>query len=171
MLGHGVLLIGVPKLEDWVRDRTAFYDPSFVSADPDFAHAHITVLAPFPVDRPEVAAAVAATMAPFDYTLARVDVFPDGVVHLVPEPDTCLRALTDAARGLVPDVTPYWGRHEPVPHLTLDRIGPGVTTASTMDAVRHLLPVHARATELLLTWWESDNCQLLGRFPLGAVRR
>ena len=48
MGGHAVLLIGVPALEGWIRERTAFYDASFLSADPRFAHAHITILAPCP---------------------------------------------------------------------------------------------------------------------------
>ena len=166
MPGHAVLLAGVPPLEDWVRERTAHYDAGFVSADPAFAHAHVTVLAPFPLEARGPAAAIASGVSAFDVSLARVDVFPDGVVHLVPEPDDGFRALTDAARRLLPDVQPYWGRFEPVPHLTLDRLGPGVTVESTRDAVAHLLAARARVTELLLTWWESGDCRVLGRFPL-----
>ena len=47
MTGHTVLAVGVPDLDDWVRTRTAQYDASFVSADPAFRHAHITLLAPW----------------------------------------------------------------------------------------------------------------------------
>ena len=166
MRGHGVLLVAVPPLEEWVRRRTAHYDESFVSQDQSFAHAHVTVLAPFPAQALDEAAAVASTIGPFDYTLRRVAVFPDGVVHLVPEPDDGFRALTDAARRRVPEVEPYWRRFEPVPHVTLDRLGPGVTQASTADAVAHLLPARARAEELLLTWWESGHCRVVARFPL-----
>ncbi len=166
MRGHGVLLAAVPPLEEWVRERTRHYDASFVSADPGFAHAHITVLAPFPVDALDRAAAVAAHMAPFHVTLDTVGVFPDGVVHVVPTPDADLRRLTDAARRLVPEVAPYWGRFEPVPHVTLDRLGPGVTQSSTADAVAHLLPARLRVGELLLTWWESGDCRVVERFPL-----
>lgn len=168
MRGHAVLLVAVPPLEDWVRERTAHYDPGFVSDDPAFAHAHVTVLAPFPARALDEAAAVASVVAPFDFTLSRVAVFPDGVVHLVPEPDDGFRALTDAARRLLPDVAPYWGRFDPAPHVTLDRLGPGVTPATVADAVAHLLPARARAEELLLTWWESGGCRVLARFGLGA---
>lgn len=168
MRGHAVLLVAVPPLEDWVRERTAHYDPGFVSDDPGFAHAHVTVLAPFPARALDEAAAVASVVAPFDFTLSRVAVFPDGVVHLVPEPDDGFRALTNAARRLLPDVAPYWGRFDPVPHVTLDRLGPGVTRATVSDAVAHLLPARARAEELLLTWWESGGCRVLARFGLGA---
>ncbi|WP_309224369.1 2'-5' RNA ligase family protein [Propioniciclava sp. MC1683] len=160
--------MGVPPLEAWVRERTAHYDEGFVSADPAFAHAHVTVLAPFPVGATDRAAAAASEVRAFDYTLRRVATFPDGVVHLVPEPDRGFRALTDAARRLVPEVAPYWGRFEPVPHVTLDRLGPGVTESSTRDAVAHLLPCRARASELLLTWWEDGGCRVLGRFPLSS---
>ncbi|MDO5534882.1 MAG: 2'-5' RNA ligase family protein [Propionibacteriaceae bacterium] len=172
--GHGVLLVGVPPLEEWVRARTAHYDASFVSADPAFAHAHVTVLAPFPGEGPGIAArvaAVAAAVEPFAYTLERVETFPDGVVHLVPEPDDGFRALTAAARAVAPEVDPYWGRFDPVPHLTLDRLGSGVTEQSTRDAVAHLLPARATASALLWTWWESGACRVLGRFPLGAAPR
>ena len=166
--GHGVLLVGVPALEGWVRERTAFHDASFVSEDPAFPHAHVTVLAPFPPDALDRAAAIAATTAPFDFTLSRVAAFPDGTIHLVPEPDAGFRALTDAARRLLPEVLPYWGRFEPVPHLTLDRIGPDRGVDSTRASVAGLLPAHGRAEDLVLTWWESGACRVLGRFPLSS---
>ena len=54
MNGHTCLAVPVPALEDWVRERTAHYDPSFVSTDPGFAHAHLTLLAPW-VERPTAA--------------------------------------------------------------------------------------------------------------------
>lgn len=163
--GHAVLLVGVPALEGWVRARTAFYDPGFVSADPDFAHAHITVLAPCP---PSLALldAVAAASPPFAFSLERFDVFPDGVIHLVPEPAAPFERLIRAARAAAPEVVPYWGRAEPTPHLTLDRIGAGVTLETTADALAPLLPAHGVATEVLLTWWESGACRVLARKPL-----
>lgn len=163
--GHAVLLVGVPALEDWVRARTAFYDPGFVCADPRFAHAHITVLAPCPAST-DLLEQVAASVAPFDYALERLAVFPDGVIHLVPEPAGPFAALTAAARRAAPEVTPYWGRAEPTPHLTLDRLGERVTLASTSARVGPLLPAAGRADELLLTWWESGGCRVLARAPL-----
>ena len=96
-----------------------------------------------------------------------MDAFPDGTIHLAPEPDDGFRALTDAARRLVPEVVPYWGRFEPVPHLTLDRLAPGVTVAATRASVAGLLPAQTRVEELVLTWWECGACRVLGRFPLG----
>jgi hypothetical protein len=46
-VGHSVLVVPVPELDEWIRARTAFYDASFVSADPGFVHAHITLLGPW----------------------------------------------------------------------------------------------------------------------------
>ncbi len=165
-----MLLVGVPELERWVRTRTSEQDASFVSSDPEFAHAHITVLAPFPGDGFAQAEAVASAVAPFDYSLAQVRAFPTGVIYLPPFPDAGFRALTDAARRAVPEVAPYWGLFDPVPHLTLDRIGRGITRETTGAAVAGLLPVSCRAERLLLTWWESDGCRVLASYPLGGSR-
>ncbi|RXW33030.1 2'-5' RNA ligase family protein [Propioniciclava flava] len=166
MGGHAVLLIGVPALEGWIRERTAFYDASFLSADPRFAHAHITILAPCPPDL-TLLTRVAATVAPFDFTLRRCGQFPDGTIHLIPEPADGFTALTAAARAAAPHIRPYWGRAEPAPHLTLDRTGPGVSVASTLSSLADVVPARGRAEELLLTWWESDRCRVLGAAPLG----
>ena len=46
-MGHTVLAVPAPALEPFVRERTARYDASFVSADPAFSHAHLTILAPW----------------------------------------------------------------------------------------------------------------------------
>ena len=59
-----------------------------------------------------------------------------------------------------------WVRR-PVPHLTLDRTGPGVSVASTLSSLADVVPARGRAEELLLTWWESDRCRVLGAAPLG----
>ncbi len=167
MDGHAVMLVPVPPLEAWVRARTAHYDAGFVADDPRFLHAHVTVLAPCPVDRPGLLASVAASVEPFAFRLERVAAFPDGTVHLVPEPDAGFRALTDAARRLAPDVAPYWGRFEPVPHLTLDRLSPDVSLASTRTLLGDAVPATCRADRLLLTWWESGACRVLDEAPLG----
>ena len=64
MPGHSVLQLPVPPLEEWVRARTAHYDEGFVSADPLFAHAHLTALGPFDPDpSAEVLQAVAGLAA------------------------------------------------------------------------------------------------------------
>lgn len=172
--GHTVLQVPVPALEQVVRARTAHYDRAFVSADPDFVHAHVTALGPFadepsPVDLATVAAVAAAT-APFEVLLAEVDAFPDGIIHLRPEPDDGFRDLTARLRAAFPEHPPYGGRHGavPVPHLTLDLTAPGVSVASTRQLLGDAVPVRVRAERLDLAWWESGGCRLLASWPLGA---
>lgn len=166
--GHGVLLVAVPALEAWVRARTAHYDEAFVSDEPGFPHAHVTVLAPFPPERTALVARLAAASAPFAFTLARVEAFPDGVIHAVPEPSDGFRLLTDAARAACPEIVPYWGRvPHPAPHVTLDRVGESVSCASTRALLGGVLPASGWAEELVLTWWEAGNCRTILRAPLG----
>ena len=45
--GHSVLQVPVPPLEEYVRGRTAHYDPSYLGVGPAYVHAHVTALAPF----------------------------------------------------------------------------------------------------------------------------
>src|SRR5688500_7851829 len=91
LMAHTVLAVPVPPLDEVVRERTAFYDSSFVSRDPGFTHAHITVLAPWishPTSRDLAAVAdIVTTVEPMEVKLAELDTFPDGVIHLRPEPD------------------------------------------------------------------------------------
>jgi hypothetical protein len=45
--GHSVLVVPIPALETLVAARHAHYDRDYVSADPTFAHAHVTTLGPW----------------------------------------------------------------------------------------------------------------------------
>ncbi|MFC5039979.1 2'-5' RNA ligase family protein [Ornithinimicrobium kibberense] len=165
----------VPPLEGWVRDRTAAYDPGFVSADPRFVHAHVTALGPFvDVLDDDVAsrvAAVAAQVEPFPYRLARVATFPNGIVHLAPEPAGPFALLTALLVAEFPDHPPYAGEFAPEPHLTLDLVHGDVTEESTRARLDGLLPVEARADALDLAWWESGRCRLVRRWLLGRGAR
>ena len=186
--GHAVLQAPVRALEDWVRARTAHYDTAYLSADPLFVHAHVTALGPLPqvVDArvPEHLAAtvarVCAQVAPFVAVLQRLDTFPNGVIHLLPDDDSGFRSLTAHLRAELPEVLPYGGEFVPVPHLTLDAVqssdvgrdagGQQVTEASTARAVRHLLPAHEHVQHLDLAWYEPGRCRLLRRWELGTGR-
>lgn len=174
MTGHTVLQLPVPPLEAWVVARTRHHDASFVSRDPTFAHAHITALAPF-APAPAAAdlatiAAIAARTAPMTVRLAEVDRFPNGIIHLRPEPDGPLRALTADLLEAFPDFPPYAGIFGPDvdPHLTLDAISETVSLESTRRLLGDLVPVTCRLTELQLAWWESGGCRVCHRWPLGA---
>ena len=169
-----MLQVPVPDLEDWVVARTRYYDPGFVSTDPDFGHAHITALAPF-APAPTQAqlarvAEIAAATSPITVRLTTIDQFPNGIIHLRPEPDAPLRALTAALCEAFPQFPPYEGRFGPSvdPHLTLDAASAEVCVDSTRRRLGRSLPITTRLDELQLAWWESGNCHALHRWPLGA---
>lgn len=170
--GHSVLQLPVPALEEWVRARTAHYDAGFVSADPRFGHAHITALGPFDPDpSPAVLASVAdlaATTAPVRVRLADLAQFPDGIIHLVPDPDAQLRDLTARLVATFPAHPPYGGAFDDVrPHLTVDAASAKVDLASTAALLRGVVPVDVVLDTLQLAWWESGRCHVMAQWPLG----
>ena len=170
--GHSVLVVPVPELDPFVRARTAHYDASFLSGDPSFAHAHVTLLGPWLPD-PAVAdldtvAQVLARFEPFEAELGEVAAFPDGLVHLRPEPDAPFRALTQALVARFPHCPPYAGRFpDPVPHLTLDQTSEAVTVDSVAAELRGILPVRLRVDRVDLQWWANHDCRVLHTWKLG----
>ena len=173
--GHRVLAVPVPALDEVVRRRTAFYDASFVSDDPDFIHAHITLLAPWvqaPTARDlETVAAIAAAASPADVSLTRVAAFPDGgVIHVAPEPDEPFRALTRALVEAFPQCPPYEGAFpDPDPHLTLDHPAGGVTVADVEERLAGVLPVTFRLDRIDLQWWANHDCRRLQTWRIGTT--
>lgn len=170
--GHSVLQVPVAPLERWVRARTAHYDTDYLSADPDFVHAHVTALGPF---APALDAAteqtvgrIAAAVEPFDFTLARLATFPNGIIHLVPEPEAPFARLTALLSEAFPQFPPYGGEFPPAPHLTLDLVHGDVTQESTRHLLGDLVPVTSRAEWLDLAWYEAGRCRLVRRWRLGA---
>lgn len=173
--GHSVLQVPVPPMEHWIKARTAHYDLDYLSPDPAFTHAHVTALGPF-VNRLDEAtsatvAAVAAQVEPFDFTLARLDTFPSGIIHLLPEPDDGFVRLTRLLMEAFPDHPPYGGEFPPVPHLTVDLCHGDVTQASTRALLGDAVPVRGRAEWLDLAWYEAGACHLVHRWPLGSAAR
>jgi 2'-5' RNA ligase len=171
--GHSVLQLPVPELEPWVRVRTAHYDERFVSRDPRFGHAHITALGPFVPDPSEadlrVVAAIAAGTAPVRVRLADLGQFPNGVIHLVPEPDHALRDLTARLVAAFPDHPPYGGEFgaDVQPHLTVDAASAEVSLASTAELLAGVVPVTVELDRLQLAWWESGDCHVRHEWRLG----
>lgn len=165
--GHAVLQIPVPEMEDWIVDRTRFYDTAFLSDDPGFHHAHITVLAPITTWNLDAIADLAASSSPFDFELADIAVFPGGTIYLRADPVPQFKRLIHAAWRAHADVHPYGG-DDPLPHLTLDRLSETVSVASTRKLITRPLPVHGRANSLELVWYRADECHLIERWMLGA---
>lgn len=173
MPGHSVLQLPVDALEEWVRARTAHYDAGFVSTDPRFGHAHITALGPFDPDPSEAALATIADLAsatlPIDVELAELARFPNGIIHLLPEPDDRLRDLIARLVAAFPAWPPYAGEFgaDVQPHLTVDAASDRVDLASTAELLGDAVPVRVVLDRLQLAWWETDRCRVLHEWRLG----
>lgn len=174
MSGHSVLQVPVPELEPVVLARTRHYDTDYVSADPRFTHAHVTALGPFldadalTDDALGVLGGIAAATAPFHFRLERVDTFPNGIVHLLPEPSEPFAALTATLWRAFPQCPPYAGAFaDVVPHLTLDALSDAVTEESTRALVSAHVPARCRAEQLDLAWYEPGACRVLHSWRLG----
>jgi hypothetical protein len=170
-MAHTVLVVPVPELEPFVRERTEHYDASFLSADPAFVHAHISALGPF-LDAPSVAdlalvGEIAGRTPAFDFRLDRLGEFPDGLVHLIPDPDEPFRELTGQLIAAFPQCPPYGGAFpEPVPHLTLDQRADGVDAASVRLALGAAVPAQCRADRLVLARYANHDCRVLAEWKL-----
>ncbi len=172
-MGHTALLVPVPELEPFVRARTEHYDSDWLSADPEFVHAHVTVLSPFvprtSLDGSEVERieAIVRRTAAFNFALAELRTFPNGVIYLHPEPDTAFRGLIGAVTAAFPEYPPYAGEFiDVVPHLTLDQVRAEVTEQSTRAAIAPLVPAFCRAERLRLAWYQTGGSRVLHDWPL-----
>jgi len=172
--GHSVLQLPVAPLEEWVRARTAHYDGGFVSSDPRFGHAHITALGPFDPDPSAADLAVVADLAaatpPIRVRLADLAQFPNGIIHLVPDPGDRLRDLTARLVAAFPCWPPYGGEFgdDVQPHLTVDAASAEVDLASTAALLAEVVPVDVVLDRLQLAWWESGACHVVEEWRLGA---
>jgi hypothetical protein len=172
--GHAVLAVPVPALDDVVRAHTAHHDASFVSADPAFSHAHVTVLAPWLAEPTDddltVVRDVVADEPAFAVAFREVAQFADGITYLVPEPAAPFSRLTARLAAAFPRTPPYGGRYDTlVPHLTLDHRLTGATVASVTAALGDRLPVVEQVTCVDLQWWANHDCHVRARFPLGVA--
>ena len=112
---------------------------------------------------------LAASTEPFDYRLDEIAVFPEGIIHLVPEPAEPFAALTKALVAAFPECPPYAGAFpNSSPHVTLDREAPGISAASVRAELS--LPVDGRATRIDLQWWDNHDCHVMASWPLGERR-
>lgn len=171
-MAHTVLVVPVPVLEPFVVERTRHYDPSFLSADPAFVHAHVTALGPF-LDAPTQAdlalvAEVARRTPSFDFALHELGEFEDGIIHLLPDPDGPFRALTRRLVDAFPQCPPYGGAYpDPTPHLTLDQRADGIDGESVRAALGDAVPARCRADRLVLHRYANHDCRVLAEWRLG----
>ncbi|MEO9322798.1 2'-5' RNA ligase family protein [Nocardioides sp. C4-1] len=170
--GHAVLAVPVLALDPFVRAQTARQDASFLSADPSFSNAHVTVLGPWlehptPADLAAVGAVVAEEPA-FEVTLRVVREFPDGLLHLTVEPASPFERLTSALAEAFPATPPYGGRFaHPVPHLTVGHRLTGASPESMTADLAGLLPVRTAVERLDLQWWANDDCHVRHSWAFG----
>jgi hypothetical protein len=167
--GHTVLAAPVPALEALVRERTERYDASFLSADPTFGHAHLTLLGPW-LSAPSAAdlrtvAGLLAAEPPFAYTLETLAQTAYGLLTLRPTPSAPFARLTASLAAAFPQTPPYAGEFEPHPHVTLDHVDTGATLASL--GAELALPLDAKADEVQLQWWANHDCRVLHTWRLG----
>lgn len=160
-----VLAVPVPALDPVVRAHTARHDSSFLSTDPAFSNAHVTVLAPWLSDPTEADLAVVGEIVgeepAFDVCFAEVGQFPDGTLHLVPDPAAPFARITARLAEAFPQTPPYQRRFlEVVPHLTIDHVATGAGVESVTDDLAALLPLHTRAERVDLQWWANDDCHV-----------
>lgn len=171
-MAHTVLVVPVPELDPFVRERTEHYDASFLAADPAFVHAHITVLGPF-LDDPtpadlETVAAIAAEVPAFDFELDRLGEFADGILHLLPDPDAAFRELTRRLVAAFPQCPPYGGAFpEPVPHLTVEKRTTTIDETSVRSELGPVLPARCRADRVTLHRYANHDCRVLAEWRLG----
>lgn len=164
----------MPAVEPFVRGRFEHYDPAYLSSDPAFTHAHLTVLAPFlTAPDPEslaVAGAIFAATAPIAFTLGRLETFPNGVIYLAPEPADPFRVLTERFVAAFPQCPPYGGAFpEIVPHVTLDQRSDDVSVESTRSRLGATVPVDCVADRVDLVWYEPHASRLLTSWRLGGA--
>lgn len=170
--GHAVLAIPVPALDEFVRARTSFYDAAYLAADPAFGQAHVTLVAPW---RRDPCADDLATVGQlieswpsFDYLLADIATFDDGIIHLVAEPAGPFTTMIHELVALSPDHQPYGGKFgDLVPHVTLDAVSTTVDVRWVRAELGALIPALCRAEEVQLQWWQAGHCHVKQTWKMG----
>ncbi|MFB7447555.1 2'-5' RNA ligase family protein [Streptomyces sp. NPDC056194] len=167
--GQTGLIVRIPEAEPSVRRWRELFDPSAQAGVP----AHVTVLFPF-LDEGRMDALVHSTLADvlgshpaFDLRFERHGRFP-GVLHLVPEPDTQLRHLTEAISDRWPEAPPYGGRFaEVVPHLTIAQGQEDAVLEEIEADLAARLPFTAHVSSVELIVHDGTKWQERASFALG----
>ncbi|MFF8381605.1 2'-5' RNA ligase family protein [Streptomyces sp. NPDC015661] len=167
--GQTGLIVRIPEAEPAVRGWRERFDPSARAGVP----AHVTVLFPF-LDESRMDARVPSALAEvlgshpaFDLRFERCGRLP-GVLHLVPEPDTQLRRLTEAIAGRWPEAPPYGGRFaEIVPHLTIAQGQEDTVLEEIETGLVDRLPFTTHVASVELIVYDGVKWQERASFALG----
>ncbi|MFI9102214.1 2'-5' RNA ligase family protein [Streptomyces fildesensis] len=166
--GRTALVIKVPEAEPLVGEWRRRFDPAAATGVP----AHVSVLYPFldhaRIDGPVIEALRESlgAHAPFELSFRRCGRFP-AMLHLVPEPDGPLRALTRGVVDRWPEAQPYGGRYaDAAPHLTV-AYSPDPGVFDTIEtALTAGLPFTTRVTAVQLVSWDGAQWHDAETFPL-----
>ena len=153
------MLVAVPEAEPHVAELRLAHDSSAPLGVP----AHITILFPFaPADEldEDAVGELLAGHSAFDFQLASVEHFDDGVTYLAPVPAEPFAALTRAVAERWPAYPPYEG--------TLETVIPHLTVGETMLELDPPLPIACRAHDVVLIEEEEPGgrWRQRRRFPL-----
>ncbi|MEU8617083.1 2'-5' RNA ligase family protein [Streptomyces sp. NPDC048623] len=167
--GQTGLIVRVPEAEASVRGWRERFDPSARAGVP----AHVTVLFPF-LDESRIDGLVHSALADvlgrhraFDLRFERCGRLP-GVLHLVPEPGTPLRQLTEAIADRWPEAPPYGGRFaEIIPHLTVAQGQEDAVLEEIEADLADRLPFTSRVSSVELIVHDGTKWQERASFALG----
>jgi 2'-5' RNA ligase len=165
--GLSGLVVMVPEADPVVGEWRTAYDPVAAEGVP----AHVSVLYPFlnaaligrqAID--DLGELLGAHRA-FDVRFTKTARWP-GVLYLEPEPDGPLRELTASVAARWPEVPPYGGRFEPVPHLTVGQGQEPAVYDAVEAALSARLPISTRVTRVLLVVHDGRRWHERAAFPL-----
>ena len=150
---ESVVLVPALDVGQLVRELRIQYDPSAAAGVPP----HITLMFPFipPSDLTEAIVdslgTLISTTRGFEFVLARVKQFEQGVVYLEPEPAEPFAQLTrEISRQF--QILPFGGDFgdEPVTHLTVATLAPTSTRERLVNQLGAVMPIVIRAEEAWL---------------------
>ncbi|MFJ7065962.1 2'-5' RNA ligase family protein [Streptomyces sp. NPDC101115] len=167
--GQTGLIVRVPEAEPAVGRWRERFDPSARAGVP----AHVTVLFPF-LDESRMDASARSALAEllgshqsFDLRFERCGRLPH-VLHLVPEPDTHVRRLTEVIADRWPEAPPYGGRFtEIVPHLTIAQGQEGPVLEEIEADIAGSLPLTSHVSSVELIAYDGTKWQERASFALG----
>jgi hypothetical protein len=172
-LDESALVVLVPEAEPLVKAFRDRYDPSAV----DGAPAHITLLYPFKPPS-EIDQETCDNLrrgfqrfASFQFSIAPIRRFSEGMLYLAPNPDEPFRELILAIWDHYPETPPYGGKWpDIVPHLSVAWVQDEQQCDKVADdfacAARGKLPISATAAEVTLMEKRSNHWRVREKFRL-----
>jgi 2'-5' RNA ligase len=172
MTTESALVVLIPEADCMLETYLQRCDPCGEVLIP----AHVTILYPFK-NPDELTSRLIKTLRKlfldqpaFDVSFLEVQRFPD-MLYLAPQPAEPFRILSETVFKHFPDCPPYGGAFaEIIPHLTIAQAGEASqldrVEANFCEAVRGMLPIHARVDCVTLMENSSGGWKIREQFPL-----